>query len=919
MRKTLAIIAVCLAGCAGAQQAPDAPAAGAKAPPKAEAQSSPAAAAQRSEKPPLGKLPGYLRPTHYQWTAEVDPRAQRFSGSVDIDVTLEVPRSVIWLHGRGLHVTAASAGGQAAKYEQVDEEGVARLSLSREAAAGKLALHLEYDAPFNPTLAGLYVASSGGERYASTQMEPTSARLALPCFDEPLFKTPWDLTVIAPQDEVVVGNTNAIEETKLAGGRKRVRFATTQPLPSYLVLIAVGPFDVRETRLPPNGAVRKRPLTMRFLAPRGRGAALGVAMEAASALLPLLENYFGREFPYDKLDHLALPDFEAGAMENAGAITYRETALLFTPGKSPEDRKAGIAEVIAHEMAHQWFGDLVTLRWWEDIWLNESFATWLEQRVVAHWQPGYQAPLDLLKGSGNAMNTDSLISARRIRQPIESNGDIQNAFDGLTYQKGGALLAMFERYVGAEKFREGIRRYIAKNANGSGSTDDLLASISAAAGHDIAAPFHTFLDQPGVPLIEARVSCDGGVARLALKQSRYLPTGSEGRRDQLWKLPVCARYSTGGALREACVLLEQAEGELLLPGGACPAWVMPNADGAGYYRWSLARPDLRKLRSEGYTQLTVAERISFAAALRAGLNAGTLPAADVLAALEPIAHDTDGAVATEPLSLLRFTIDRLAGAEQRKARALASSLYRPVAAKLGWAERKGELTSQRRLREQTLSFLALRARDPEVLEEAARRGQSLLHLKDGKLDFGAVDRDLAPTALAAAVRTGGAQVFDRVDALFTRTTDAETRELLLGALSLTDDPALARRALSLGLDSRLRADERTRPLIAQLGAVETESGAFAWLQQNLDAYLAVVPEWAGSSLPLFANFCDRQKTGELSAFFRPRVEKIHGSKRPLANALEATKLCTARAEAQRKSAQRFLHNWVEQPPAPVQR
>ena len=561
VRAALLLQAFFLAACAHDPK-PIAAAAPPAAATPAPAAASAASAAPASEAPPKAQLPKTVRPTHYSLALTIAPERDRFSGVAEIEVELDQPQQLIWMHANHLHVTSASAGDVEGRLEQASPDGTARLTLARPIGPGKATLRLVWDSAFDEQLAGLYLAKENGVRYAFTQFEAIDARKAFPCFDEPAFKTPFDVTLTVPRGDVAVANTLPLEGAAAGTppeGMKTIRFATTKPLPTYLIAWAVGPFDVVETPpLPPN-EVRKRPLQIRGIAPKGRGPELAYALETGRALLPILERYFGLEFPYDKLDHIAAPDYTYGAMENAGAILYREQAILHDPRTGSEDQKSGIAGTMAHEMAHQWFGDLVTLRWWTDAWLNESFATWMAAHAVEAWNPGMNARVQSLTGTAFAMDRDNLGTARSIRQPVESNADVWSAFDGITYQKGGAVISMFETFLGPAKFQAGIHAYLASHAHGSGSTDELLQTLGQVSGRDVATPFRTFLEQPGVPMVEARVECGQGL--VSLRQSRYAPLGAATGEKQLWQIPVCARYAVAGTAgaagveKQSCTLL----------------------------------------------------------------------------------------------------------------------------------------------------------------------------------------------------------------------------------------------------------------------------------------------------------------------------------------------------------------------------
>ncbi|MDQ3034648.1 MAG: M1 family metallopeptidase, partial [Myxococcota bacterium] len=629
-----------------------------------------ASATPIADAPPEGPLPAGVTPQHYRVALEVVPSRERFSGEVEIRARLDQSMHRIWMHGAQMDVSDASIAvtndedGSVtvipARWEPSEREGIAALRAERAVGPGDVVIRIAFSAPFDRQLKGLYRVDVGDDRYAFTQFEATSARYAFPSFDEPRFKTPYDLELTVPESDVAIANTTAIETTPVEGGLKRVRFATTLPLPTYLVAVAVGPLDVVEAPPLPPTSVRHRPLPLRGVAARGRGPELAYALEHTPELLAALEEYFGTEYPYDKLDIIAVPDFASGAMENAGAVTFRESLLLLG-ADAPEDQRRAFTGVMAHELAHQWFGNLVTMPWWDDIWLNEAFATWMAAKIVAETNPEMNAQLGQLAGVHRAMGQDSLASARQIRQPIESDHDIRNAFDGITYQKGGGVLSMFEQWIGEDAFREGIRVYLRQHRFGTATSEDLLSALSEAAGRDVTSPFRTFLEQPGVPLIEARLNCEGGTARVEIAQSRYTPVGSDAPRDRTWSVPVCITHPTRGtATATTCELVTAPSAEIALPEAqGCPAWVMPNAGARGYYRWSLPPEQMRALLQRGWARLSPLERASVANDLRAVFASAVMPGGEVLAVLPPIANDPTRVVANDPMGLATEVVERI--------------------------------------------------------------------------------------------------------------------------------------------------------------------------------------------------------------------------------------------------------------------
>jgi alanyl aminopeptidase len=593
-------------------------------------------------------------------------------------------------------------------------------------------------------------------------------------------------------------------------------------------------------------------------------------------------------------------------MENAGGILYREEVLLFKPGAAGEQTKSAIASVMAHEMAHQWFGDLVTLRWWTDAWLNESFATWMGTRTVEEWNPSMQQGLTLLVRAQEAMDVDALKSARAVRQPLDDIKNVWNQFDGITYQKGGSVLAMFERFLGKGTFRQGIHDYLVAHAYGGGDTDDLLDALSHAAGRDVKAAFHTFLDQPGVPLVEAKTVCEGGKGRLSLSQTRYRPLGSETGAEGVWQIPVCARYASNGAEHEACTIVGGPTAEVDLQG--CPEWIVPNADAAGYYRWSVPGTDLRKLTGPAYPKLTVRERVSLADNVRAAMRSGTISFADGMAALSPMAADPDPHLAAAPMALLETAREHLLPAQARpEVEQAARDLYGPVARRLGWHPAKGEPPPERTFRARLFTFLAFEAHDKKLLDEGSRLGQAYAGVADGKFHPEAVDAGLATFALSAAVREGGPKIYDAMQARLDKTPDAVTRRRILSALAATDDPRLRKRTLALPLDPRLRKNERE--FVFEEVRKHSDSRQAAWeaLRSEIDQLLPEVPEsHAQRLLAMAGEFCDQQHFEEARDFFGPRAANMPGGARQLAEALDKVRQCIAFRDAQARSAAEFF-------------
>lgn len=860
---------------------------------------------------PTGQLPATAIPRHYELSLSIDPTEERFAGDVTIAVDLPRGTDVVWLHGEGLEpsrVTVRTDRGERISATWTEEtDGVAALRVPQPIGPGEVFLDISYTARFDERLRGLYRVIVGEDAYAFTQFEPLDARQAFPSFDEPAFKTPFDVSLTVPPGHSAIANAAARETTTFSDGRTRTRFETTVPLPTYLVAFAVGPFDiVGAPAMPPRG-VRDRAVPLRGISAKGRGAELAYPLEHTPPLLYAFEDWFGSPLPYDKLDIIAVPDFGSGAMENAGAITFRDSILLFDGPMSTRNRRT-FTYVMAHELAHTWFGNTVTMPWWNDIWLNEAFATWHGNRIVTIVAPEQQAELSMLEGIHRAMRIDGRASARAIRQPIETNHDVHNAFDPITYSKGAGVLAMFEHWIGRDTFRDGVRQYIETHRDGNATTEDLLDALSHASGRDVAGPFETFLVQPGVPIIEARLVCDETDASIRLRQRRYVPLGSDAPADGEWQVPVCVRVGTTDGTDQVCGLLQDESGTLPVPTATCPAWVMPNADAAGYYRFAQPPQDVERLMDEGFSSLQPIERLSVANNLRASFATGAAlgPIFDAFATL---AADPNRNTAQAPLPLLWLAREHFATSGQRLSiEALTSALYEPRLVELGWEPKEDETGETALLRGAVIDGLAFIARDADVRAEASRRAERYAGIDgSGIADGLALAPDLVDAGLRVVVEDGGPRVFDALEAQIHESNHALERSYRLSALGATDEPALIARAQALSLDDRLRVNEVTLPLWSLMRRDSTQESTWAFIEENFDALVERTGSGGAGNLPwLVSGLCTTERIDRAEAFLTPRVGALAGGPRNLAGAIEAARQCAALKAAQIPALSTYL-------------
>ena len=863
-----------------------------------------AAFAATADQAPQGRLPGWAVPQSYQLAFKVDPAQQDFSGTTTIKVKLTKASDHLWLDGAELKVskvTITDAAGKThtGKYVAVDPKaGVARVDFGSTLQPQQLTVKVEYTAPLNAQLQGLYKVTAKGQPYAMTQMEPISARFAFPGFDEPGFKTPFDLSITVPDHENVVANTQQVKQSPAGKGWKTVTFAQTLPLPTYLVAFAVGPWDIVAGPDISPTAYRAKPLQLRGIAAKGEGQRMKHVLGETPSIIHALENYYGFGYPFDKLDLLAAPDFEAGAMENPGLVTFRDWLLLIDKD-SPARNVQGSFNVNAHELAHQWTGDTVTTEWWNDIWLNEAFATWMQQKVTMQVHPEYRADLDRVRGGQGAMNNDSLVSARSIRQPITGNGDIMTAFDGITYQKGASVIGMFENYVGEKTYQKGMRAYIQSQKYGNATADDLVSAIAIAAdkGDAFKHAFKSFLDQSGVPYVATKLEQKNGQTVLQLSQSRYLPLGSSGDPQRIWGVPVCVRYGTADGSKVACEMLDKAIGSMVLAGASNPTWIMPNANASGYYRFSLDKSELGGLVKQ-IGKLSDAEQLAYADAISASFRHGDLDAGDMLAALQPLTGSKIREVATVPLDQATQLYHRIAATDAQRARlaAWAKAAYLPRLEQLGYQRKAGESEDDSLMRSSLASSLAFDFKLPEVRAALLKQGEAALKPKaDGHLNLAAADPDLLGDALGVAVQEHGKSAVDALIAELPKTSDPALRNGILGGLASVEDPALTEQVRNFALTKPVKVGEMRMLLSGGRDTLAERDAMWSWFTAHYAQILDRTGSFSGGRLPSMAagGGCSSAEYDRLQAFFKTREKDAAGIGRGLAQTGESIQLCSA--------------------------
>jgi len=853
--------------------------------------------------PPKLRLGDAVRPRRQALELTVVPSQETFAGVADIDVDFAVETAVFWLNGRDLTINEASlAAGGAVSQARIlrGDDDLIGFSFDRPVRPGPGYLGVAYTGVLNrKDNLGLFVQQDGGEWYAFSQFEPLGARRAFPSFDEPSFKIPWTVKLRVPKDVVALSNTPESGSSAGADGLKTVSFRETPPMPSYLVAIAVGPFDLVEA-----GRAGRQHTPVRIVTPRSRTADARWAASTTPVILKLLEDYFDIPYPYAKLDLVAVPiTVGFSAMENAGLVTFRQSILLRKPEDENVSSRRSFAEVCAHELAHMWLGDLVTAAWWDDIWLNEAFASWMKAKVIEKWKPEWDANVGRITSRGRAMSADSLSTARRIRQSIESNNDIVSAFDPITYSKGEAILEMFEAWVGEDTFRRGVHQYLLERSWQNATARDFLATLSAAAARDVATPFSTFLEQTGVPVVSAELVCSPGRPHLLLSQRPYRPTGSKDNSAKIWQIPVCVE-SSGTLGRRKCILLTDTSTDLPLEESTCPDRIHPNAQGAGYYRVAYRGDLLLRLLKDGGAHLSLVDRVSLVQDVSALVHSGDLKVGEALAMVPALLKGSDRHVVSATASLVRSATQNgelIPSAERPRLARFVRAMYGEQAAALGWTAKAGEDEDTRLLRASVVPFVSNLGQDPGLGKEAVRLAS--LWVEDSK----AIDADIVAPVLSAATWNGDRRLFERFHDEAKKEKDPFRRQRLLASLGSFRERDLASDALPLVLDDRFDPRESLTVLLGLFREPQTRDIANGFLRQHFDAISSRLPQ-EGRTYLLFAaaGICDAEHKADFEAFFTPRVAQFPGAPRALAQHLEEIDLCAAFRGAQQTSAVRFL-------------
>lgn len=847
-----------------------------------------------------GQLGREVVPIFQEIRMVIDADRPDYSGSVGIDLDVRKSTGVVHLHSLGSVFTRIELEDGAGPVEadaDVDEFGYVTLTTSRPLQVGAARLEIDFTNEFDTQAASLYRVVTEGRSYVFTQLEAVDAREAFPCWDEPAFKIPYQLTITVPEAHLAVSNT-PIESESSRDGMRTVVFEKTPPLPSYLLAIATGPLDT----VPLEGL----PFPGRLVTVRGRSHLGGDAVTRTAIALKALEGYFGRRHPYEKLDLIAVPEFWYGAMENPGAIVFNERSILYDPALVGVRERRSFTTTLTHELAHLWFGDLVTMTWWDDLWLNESFATWASEKIVQQLYPEYRRDLAVLQGRRNAMRIDAQPSARAIRQPVAPNINLGQLADALAYDKGETVLRMIETWAGPDRFREGVVSYLDDHAWGNAVAADLWSAVSEASGQDLTSVMASFLEQPGVPMVEIEL-LEGG--RVRLTQHRHLIADERGEladNEQIWRIPVALRYPTAQGTEVHRLLFTEREQVVQLPIEDRPRWVHPNADETGYYLWKADLETMSYLVENAERILDEAERVGLVHDLTALLQGGSISADLFLDFTARCAKDSQPEVVNAVLDGWQVIRAPLVAPdlEDEFAIYVRDGLH-PAVERWGLLPRPGEAESVTLLRPSILTWLTRDGHDPRV--QALADSLTDLYLAGSECP-----PSLIQTVLEISAREGSVALFERFRDSF-QEGDPQQRRSLLSAMGEFRRPEAVEAALRFAMEGPLRPNERTSIPSSLSEDPELQDRVYRWMKETYDEMADEIPPDRMARMPRYVRGCSVETLADAREFFSHSSRQPAGTDVELRKAEDAVHACVSLRMREAEAAGDYLRRLSQAP------
>lgn len=842
------------------------------------------------------RLPDTVVPEHYALWFAPDLERDTFRGRETIRVELKAPTAAVILNAAEITFgeVRITAGGrtQTARVSLDEAKETATLAVPQTMAAGAATIDITYTGILNDKLRGFYRSEANGRKYAVTQMEATDARRAFPSFDEPIYKATFEISLMVDSGDSVISNGAQISDTPgPEPGTHTLRFATTPKMSTYLVAMFVGDFVCRE------GASDGTPI--RICSTPDKRELTGFALEAAEQQLQFINDYTGIKYPWGKLDIVAVPDFAAGAMENVGAIAFRERLLLVEPGRSSVDVMKRVAEVTAHEIAHMWFGNLVTMKWWDDIWLNEGFATWMEKKPMAAWRPEWNMALNEAADTQGALGIDALRSTRPIRTTVETTAEINEVFDGIAYEKTAAVLRMVEGFVGQDAFRKAIASYLRKFSFSNAAGEDFWGEVSAVTGRPVDSIMRSFVQQPGAPVLSVRTSCGGGSSRITLHQERFSignTPASPAATAQTWTLPACFKTNDS---QPRCEVVDNRDETLTAP--SCNN-VFANAEARGYYFTEYTEDAVRAL-ARNVEGLKPVERLGLLGdewwMVRGGRHdvgvymelAGALAGDETVAILEAIQGR---------LSLASYLVPP---ADLPRYQAWVRGRFTPALQSLGLPGPVNDSDERQSRRATLMSLVGLTGNDPQLQATARNIARGYIDQPDS------VAPTLAPMVLRVAAASGDAALYDLyVGQLGKLAGSPEQYYRYFNALPSFSDPALVKRTLEFAISPAVRTQDTGTLIAGLMGNRASQDAAWEFTKANWQTLLQKLGTFQGvpTIVGSLGAFCSADKAADIRQFFEKNP--VPATARALQQSLERIDNCVALAARQTGPMAAWLRN-----------
>jgi len=842
------------------------------------------------------RLPSGTTPTRYTLWFAPNLEQATFRGRETIDVTLQRPTTTITLNAAEIEfgtVTIDAGGRRQTAHVTLDKKNeMATLIVPQTVPAGHASIQITYTGVLNDKLRGFYLSEANGRRYAVTQMEATDARRAFPSWDEPAYKATFDVSLMIDRADTAISNGAQVSDTPgPESGKHTLVFARTPTISSYLVAMLVGDFVCR------SGSANNIPV--RVCSTPDKLPLTGFALDAAEQALKFYNQWTGITYPFGKLDIIGVPDFAAGAMENIGAITFREEELFADPQQASLGTRKTVASVLSHEIAHQWFGDLVTMKWWDDIWLNEGFATWMANKPLAAWHPEWQVDLDEVAERQAAVRTDALRSTRPIRTSVESPDEINEVFDGIAYEKTASVLRTIENYVGPELFRKGVVAYLRKYSFANATGDDFWTEVARTTGTPVDRIMRPFIEQGGVPLVTIDPKCQGSATSVSLHQERFVTLGGEPPSSSpLWAVPVC--FKSPGDATPQCSLLERRDQTASLP--ACQANVFGNANGRGYYLSEYPPEKVLALARTSRSSLAPPERLTLLGDEWWMTRSGRHDIGVYFDTASALASDEAPSIIEQIARSLRSAHDAiLQPSDAPRFEEWVRRHFGPELTALGPAGSASDSDDRQSRRATLLSLVGLTGNSPDVQRQA--RELALRYVGDPT----SIPPTLASTVLNVAAYQGDAALYDTYMAQLPKLKGKpEEYYRFFNALTWFRDPALVQRTLRFAISPDVRTQDTATLIGGLFGRPPSREAAWAFVRENWDnltrrlGIFQSIPRIAGA----VGAFCERQKHAEVEQFFKEHP--VPGAERTLRQAFELIDSCVVLKERQAPAASAWL-------------